>query len=123
MPETASDLFRRGMRGVVEAAGLTADPAAPAVGESPSLREREAEYERFVSANLRRNYTANFIHGMLGLTGFRLIYAPTFIPAYIHRLTGDDALVGLGTSLLQFGAILSPLLSASFIDAQTKILP
>ena len=90
---------------------------------APDAAAGEAEYDRFVLANLRRNYTANFIHGMLGLTGFRLIYAPTFIPAYIHRLTGNDALVGLGTSLLQLGAILSPLISASFIETQPKILP
>ncbi len=85
--------------------------------------EREAEYERFVSAHLRRNFIANFLHGMLGLTGFRLIYAPTFIPAYIHRLTGSDALVGLGTSLLQLGAVVSPLISATRIEVQRRILP
>jgi MFS family permease len=88
-----------------------------------SLAEREAEYAAFVEANLRRNYTAHFIHGMLGMTGFRLIYAPTFIPTYIHRLTGSDALVGLGTSLLQLGAIISPIFAASRFETKQRILP
>ena len=85
--------------------------------------EREAAYDAFVARHLRRNFAGHFIHGMLGLTGFRLIYAPTFIPTYIHRLTGSDALVGLGTSLLQLGAIVSPILSASRFEAQPRILP
>ena len=90
--------------------------------EGASLAVREAEYDAFVSRHLRRNYTAHFLHGMLGLTGFRLIYAPTFIPTYIHRLTGSDALVGLGTSLLQLGAMLSPILGASRFEHQPRIL-
>ncbi|MGC1301298.1 MAG: MFS transporter [Caulobacteraceae bacterium] len=92
-------------------------------GTGEDLHAREAAYEKFVDANLKRNYVANYIHGMLGLTGFRLIYAPTFIPTYVHQLTGSDALVGLGTSLLQLGAILSPLISASRIEHQPRILP
>ena len=84
---------------------------------------REAEYDAFVERHLRRNFTGHFIHGMLGMTGFRLIYAPTFIPTYIHRLTGSDALVGLGTSLLQLGAVISPIFSASRFEHQPRLLP
>ncbi|THD36205.1 MAG: MFS transporter [Sphingomonas sp.] len=91
--------------------------------DTRTLAEREAEYDAFVAANLRRNYAAHFTHGMLGMTGFRLIYAPTFIPTYVHRLTGSDALVGLGTALLQFGAILSPIFSASRFETKERILP
>ena len=87
------------------------------------LAAREAEYDAFVARHLRRNFTGHFIHGMLGMTGFRLLYAPTFIPTYIHRLTGSDALVGLGTSLLQLGAIISPIFSASRFEHQPRILP
>ena len=39
--------------------------------------------DRFVAANLKRNFIAHFAHGMLGMTGFRLIYAPTFVPTYV----------------------------------------
>lgn len=84
---------------------------------------REAAYDAFVERNLPRNYLANFIHGMLGLTGFRLMYAPTLIPSYIHLLTGSAALVGLGQALLQLGAILSPIVGASRIEHRSRILP
>lgn len=77
----------------------------------------------FVAANLRRNYRANLFYGMLGQTGFRLIYAPTFIPAYIHLLTGSDALVGGGAALLQLGMVFSPLVSASQLESRSLILP
>ena len=64
---------------------------------SAGARERAlADHARFVDANLKRNFRANFIHGVLGMTGFRLIYAPTIIPAYLMLLTGSAAAVGLG---------------------------
>ena len=91
--------------------------------EELSLEDREAAYQAFVTRHLRRNFTGHFIHGMLGLTGFRLLYAPTFIPSYIHRLTGSDALVGLGTALLQLGAIISPIASAARFEHQPRLLP
>lgn len=83
----------------------------------------ERDHRRFVERHLRRNYAANFLHGMLGQTGFRLIYSPTFIPAYIHALTRSDALVGAGTALLSLGAVLSPIVSASRMEHQPRILP
>ncbi len=84
---------------------------------------RETDYDAFVERNLRRNYTGHFVHGMLGLTGFRLMYAPTLIPSYIHVLTGSAALVGLGQALLQLGAILSPIVGASRIEHRRRVLP
>ncbi|WP_419807464.1 MFS transporter [Sphingomonas sp.] len=98
------------------------DATAPASARL-NLAQREAEYEAFVARHLHRNFAGHFIHGVLGLTGFRLLYAPTFMPSYIHRLTGSDALVGLGTSLLQLGAIVSPIASAAHFEHQPRILP
>ncbi|MEL7730712.1 MFS transporter [Citromicrobium bathyomarinum] len=86
-------------------------------------RRALAEHARFVDANLKRNYTANFIHGVLGMTGFRLIYAPTIIPAYLLLLTGSTAAVGLGAALLQLGATISPIASGSRIEHRSHILP
>lgn len=94
------------------------DPA-PGPGEGDPF----ARHARFVDANLRRNFTANFIHGVLGMTGFRLIYAPTIIPAYLHLLTGSAAAVGLGTALLQLGATFSPIVSGARIEHRSHILP
>lgn len=77
----------------------------------------------FIFANLTRNYIANFLHGMLGMTGFRLIYAPTFVPTYLFMLTGSTFLVGLTQALQQAGSIVSPLRSANAIEDKTHILP
>ena len=44
---------------------------------------------------LRGNYFAMLAHGLLGQTGFRLIMAPTFVPAYIFLLSGSELLLAL----------------------------
>ena len=91
---------------------------------STSAQEQAlAENARFVDENLPRNFRANFIHGVLGMTGFRLIYAPTIIPAYILLLTGSAAAVGLGAALLQLGATISPIASGARIEHRSHILP
>ncbi|WP_202900485.1 MFS transporter [Parvularcula oceani] len=91
--------------------------------EAPEPAMDEAAYDRFVRENLRRNYIAHFTHGCLGMTGFRLIFAPTFVPAYLFALTGSPFLVGLGQSLLQVGAIFSPVIGATRIEHQRRVLP
>jgi len=83
----------------------------------------DAAYERFVRENLKRNYAAHYIHGMLGMTGFRLVNTPTFVPAYIHSISGSDAWVGIGTSLQQLGGIISPIIGAQQIEHRKKVLP
>ena len=89
-----------------------------------SESEREALYEGFVWKNLRRNYAGHFVHGMLGMTGFRLVNAPTFIPAYLHQISGgSDFFVSLGASLQQLGGVISPIAGAAQIEHRTKILP
>jgi hypothetical protein len=40
--------------------------------------EADAAYDKFVEDNLRRNYLGHYVHGMLGMTGFRLVNTPTF---------------------------------------------
>jgi MFS family permease len=84
--------------------------------------EREAAYEKFVWQNLKRNYTGHFLHGMLGMTGFRLFNAPTFIPAYLHMLSGSDVIVGLGLGLQQFGGVVSPIVGATLIEYRKHVL-
>jgi len=83
----------------------------------------EQAYDRFVIDNLPRNFAAHYLHGMLGMTGFRLFNAPTFMPAYLHMLTGSDALVGLGQSLQQLGGVFSPVIGATQIEHRKKVLP
>ena len=91
--------------------------------DAADLERREAEYEQFVEDNLRANYIAHFAHGMLGMTGFRILMAPTFLPAYLFALTGSNFLVGMGQGLLQAGAAVSPMISASNLEHRTKVMP
>jgi MFS family permease len=101
-----------------------ADAADPAVASaSDDLATREAAYETFIWDNLRRNYIGNFVHGMLGMTGFRLINAPTFMPAYLHLVSGSNTVVGLGLALQQMGGIISPLVAGAAIEHRPKIMP
>ena len=93
----------------------------PATAES--AEEAEAAYERFVWKNLPRNFAGHFIHGMLGMTGFRLFNAPTFLPAYLHMLSGSDLFVGLGQSLQQLGGVVSPVIGATQIEHRKRVLP
>jgi len=85
--------------------------------------ERESAFEGFVRRNLRRNYAGHFLHGMLGMTGFRLVNAPTFVPAYIHVLSGSDVAVGMGLALQQFGGAISAIFGAAQIEHRKKVLP
>jgi len=94
----------------------------------PTEAERaESAYQRFVDANLPRNFAAHFIHGMLGMTGFRIFNAPTFLPAYLHLITrgmpGSDLLVGLGQSLQQLGSVVSPVIGAAQVEHRKQVLP
>ena len=93
-------------------------------GEEAGTRaSREAAFEQAVARDLRRNYAAHLAHGLLGQTGFRLVQAPTFIPAYVHMLSGSDLVVGLARGCQAFGMFLSPILGATFIEHRRRVLP
>lgn len=89
---------------------------------SSTPQDAEAAYQAFVRTNLRRNYAANFLHGMLGMTGFRLFNAPTFIPVYLHQLSGSDAIVGLALGLQQLGSVVSPLVGAARVEHRQRLM-
>jgi MFS family permease len=90
-----------------------------------SHRERRAErlFQVEVRRNLNRNFIVHLIHGMLGQTGFRLLSAPTFLPAYLLYLSGSDVAVGVALALQAFGMALTPLLGANLIEHRPKVLP
>ncbi len=88
-----------------------------------SAAEADAAYDRFVEDNLKRNYAAHYIHGMLGMTGFRLVNAPTFLPAYLFAVSGSNTIVGLGLALQQLGGIISPIFAGTKIEHRTKVMP
>ncbi|MGY8804894.1 MAG: MFS transporter, partial [bacterium] len=88
-----------------------------------SLAEREALYRAQVERDLPRNFAAHLFHGLLGQTGFRLVNAPTFLPAYVMLLSGSEFVVGLCRSIQYLGMFLSPLLGANLIEHREKVLP
>jgi MFS family permease len=94
-----------------------------AADDAADLAGREAAYEKFVWDNLRRNYLGNYLHGMLGMTGFRLVNAPTFLPAYLHMISGSNTVVGLGLALQQLGGILAPIFTGAQIEHRKKVMP
>ncbi len=99
-------------------------PADLAEGPSPdALREAEDAYNAQVKRDLPRNYAANLVHGLLGQTGFRLIHAPTFLPAFIFLLSGSELAVGVALAAQHFGAASSSLLGATMIEHRKKVIP
>ncbi|PKP78790.1 MAG: MFS transporter [Alphaproteobacteria bacterium HGW-Alphaproteobacteria-3] len=87
------------------------------------LAEAETAYEAEIEANLKRNYVANLAHGLLGQTGFRLVNAPTFVPAYIYLLSGSEFAVGLALAAQWFGASASSIFGATLIEHRKRVLP
>ena len=87
------------------------------------LAEAETAYEAEIEANLKRNYAANLAHGLLGQTGFRLVNAPTFVPAYIYLLSGSEFAVGLALAAQWFGASASSIFGATLIEHRKRVLP
>lgn len=100
-----------------------ADRVPETASEETDLAAREAAYEAFVWDNLRRNYLGNYLHGMLGMTGFRLVNAPTFLPAYIHMVSGSNTIVGLALALQQFGGVVAPIFAGSQVEHRKKVMP
>jgi len=61
-------------------------------------------------------------HGLFGQTGFRLVEAPTFLPAYLFLLSGSDFVVGLARSLQAIGTVVTPMIGASLIGHRKRFL-
>ncbi|TNE58333.1 MAG: MFS transporter [Alphaproteobacteria bacterium] len=98
-------------------------PLSDAGASAPSTLSDEDQYREMVEKNLLRNYLANLVHGLLGQTGFRLVQAPTFLPAYVFTLSGSELLVGLALAAQPVGAALSSLVGASLIEHRKRVLP
>ncbi len=98
-------------------------PHAPSPGPATDAeRHPTARSSRFIEHHLPRNFVVLFIHGMLGQTGFRLLSAPTFLPAYISLLTGTDAAAGLARAVQSLGMFISPVLSARMVEHRRRVL-
>jgi len=93
------------------------------VNDDATLRRAERRYQLEIRRNLNRNFAVHLVHGMLGQTGFRLINAPTFLPAYILLLSGSDVAVGVALALQALGMTLTPLIGANLIEHRPRVLP
>lgn len=80
------------------------------------------EYRSQVLRDLPRNFAANLAHGMLGVTGFRLITAPTFVPAYIYLLSGSKIAVGIALAVQYLGMALSSIWGATLIEHRHHVM-
>ncbi len=87
------------------------------------IERAEADYQATVLEHLPRNYVAHLIHGLLGQTGFRLVNAPTFVPAYVGLLSGSEIAVGAALALQYLGASISSIFGANFIEHRKRVLP
>ena len=89
-----------------------------------SIHRAERYYQLQVRRNLKRNFAAHLAHGLLGQTGFRLLTAPTFLPAYILLLSnGSTIAVGIALAMQSLGMAITPLLGANLIEHRTRVLP
>jgi MFS family permease len=98
------------------------------LSETPKNRIAEKHGEQRYQIQIQRDLTRNFIihlgHGMLGQTGFRLLMAPTFLPAYIMLLSGgSELMVGIALSVNALGMALTPLIGANLIEHRKRVLP
>jgi len=84
--------------------------------------QAEAKFHEEVAANLTRNYLSQLVHGMLAMTGFRLVNAPTFVPAYLFVLSGSPTIVGLALATQHLGAFFSSVFGATAIEHRRKIV-
>ncbi|MGD8859334.1 MAG: MFS transporter [Myxococcales bacterium] len=107
-----------------------AEAAAAPPGSTPPGRDPgpagddadQARYDAEVERNLGRNFSAHLIHGLLGQTGFRIVQAPTFLPAYVYFLTGSNSVVGLARACQALGMFLTPILGATLIERRRKVM-
>ena len=65
---------------------------------------------------------ANLAHGMFGLTGFRLMNTPTFVPAYVFALSDSKVAVGLALGAQFMGMAMSSIWSATLIEHRTHVM-
>ena len=100
---------------------MSAEPVI--ADEAASVDSAESAYQEQLRHDLRRNYLAHLAHGLLGQTGFRLLNAPTFLPAYLFLLTGGELAVGIARAVQSFGMFLSPILGATVIEHRKRVLP
>ncbi|MFK7912561.1 MAG: MFS transporter [Pseudomonadales bacterium] len=89
-----------------------------------AARHAEKRYTLDIQRHLTRNFLIHLCHGLFGQTGFRLLQAPTFLPAYVLLLSGGSSFaVGLALSIQSIGMALTPVVGANLIEHRRRVLP
>lgn len=74
--------------------------------------------------NLNVNFLSYLAHGVLSQIGFRLVNAPTFIPAYLLILSGgSNFVVGLALFFQGLGQAVTPIWGANVISYRKRVVP
>lgn len=85
------------------------------------VEARQRAFDEEVQKNFRWNFVANILYGLFGTTGWRLIFAPTFVPDYMYKLGGSNMFVGLLLSIGGVSRFLTPPLIAPLVEHQPYI--
>jgi len=85
------------------------------------IRVRERAFNEEVRRNFRWNFAVNIMYGLFGTTGWRLIFAPTFVPDYMYKLGGSNLIVGLLLSIGGASRFLTPLLIVPLVEHRPYI--
>lgn len=91
--------------------------------DAEAMRAAEEAFSVEVNRHLKRNYFALLLHGVFGMTGFRLFQAPTFLPAYLFVLSGSPSIVGLVLAAQHIGATFASLPGGNLISHRKKVVP
>jgi len=99
------------------------EDARVGTSEAEALRAAEEAFNIEVNRHLKRNYLALLLHGVFGMTGFRLLQAPTFLPAYLFVLSNSPTAVGFVLAAQHIGATLASLPGGNMITHRKRVVP
>jgi MFS family permease len=87
------------------------------------IRDRRTRFETEVMRNLRWNFSTNMVYGLFGTTGWRMIFTPTFVPAYAYAITQSEFLVGFLAFLTGAVRLLSPFAATTMVEHRRRAKP
>jgi hypothetical protein len=82
----------------------------------PEISQAQKTFDDHVRRNLRWNFTLNLLYGLFGTTGWQLIMAPIFVPAYMKELGGTNTMVGLLLFCGGLSRFITPLVTAPLVE-------
>ena len=84
---------------------------------------QQAEADRFVQTNLRRNFLANIVDAAFFMLGVSLVSQTTVVPLLVSHLTDSKVVIGLVPALSSLGTLLPQLLVANYTEGLPRKMP